>query len=142
MRCDVQGGMVSSISVRYQRIDGQFRLLTIVLLAVGVGVFGFIPGMGIPGFLAYGLPDAVFSVLFGPLGYRSIFEYPSMQGDAAAWPLAILCTWLLPPGLVLAYVVGFRLMTKRPRWQRHVAYWAVLFLYGCGLTVLGIVLVR
>ncbi len=73
-----------------------------VLAAILVTVFGFIPGMGIPG--------ALIILMVSPLPYTaSLFE--SLKGDTG-WSAAIVLTLLGPALALVTYVLSYGVIQK------------------------------
>lgn len=113
--------------------SGQWRISSVMLLALAIMIFGFIPLMGLPGALVVVTSDLFISTTVGKVfGYRGIVDLP--LGDNA-WGLMIYATWLWPVSIVAGYVLGFRLLRKKRTLVRWLAFLAVMALWAIVVTL-------
>jgi len=89
-----------------------------IIIALAIGIFGFIPGMGIPGALVLTTGEAL-SGLFG-------YHFYCLEGDRA-WPAAILTTWVWPIWIPISYYLCFRLFKTESKRQRWLTFVVALF---------------
>lgn len=97
-------------------------------VAIALAVFGFIPGMGLPGAIVFAAFSLVAELVYG----RGIINRIS---DDAIWPIAIFMTWLWPISLPVGWLVGWGVMGRFPQTTKTLAMLAVMVLWGLGLTL-------
>jgi hypothetical protein len=97
-------------------------------VAIALAVFGFIPGMGLPGAIVFAAFALVAELVYG----RGIINRLS---DDAIWPIAIFMTWLWPISIPVGWLVGWGAFGHFPRAAKILAMGAVMALWGLGLTL-------
>ena len=98
-----------------------------IVAAIAIGVFGFIPGMGIPGALAIGIG----SIIISP------FYELKILGSQVAWPAAILATWIFPVFIPIGFYLAYRKLKDKRTWIKHLTFLLVLYI-GSVLVTVGI----
>lgn len=97
-------------------------------VAIALAVFGFIPGMGLPGAIVFAAFAVVAELVYG----RGIINRLS---DDAIWPIAILMTWLWPISIPVGWLVGWGLLGRFPQATKILAMGMVMVLWGLALTL-------
>ncbi len=97
-------------------------------VAIALAVFGFVPGMGLPGALVFTTFALVAELVYG----KGIINRIS---DDAIWPIAIFMTWLWPISIPVGWLVGWGLLGHSPKATKTLATAAVMVLWGLGLTL-------
>lgn len=104
------------------------RFVRLCALALALAIFGFLPGMGIPGALILEFCDPLLWLM------RSALQYPGIPVNPNVWGAAILTTLLWPWSIPAGYALGFVALRRHPQWVRIGALLFVMVLWGLVLT--------
>lgn len=98
-----------------------------ILAAIAIGVFGFIPGMGIPGGIAIALGTSLLSPVY----------HCKILAPDVVWPAAILATWIIPIFIPLGFWISYRKLEKKNSWIKLLVFTLTL-VAGSVLVTIGI----
>ncbi len=114
---------------------GQWRVSTVVLMALALMIVGFIPLLGLPGAIVIALGDAALQLLgAGYLGYQSFNSLPGNGSDTYQWGAAIIATWLWPVCLVVAHALAFRVLYAQKKWIQWLTFSGILLAWAMAVT--------
>ncbi len=108
-----------------------------IIIAVCLAVFGFIPGMGIPGALVLCIGQIVLEPIM-KLGGQQVI---ALSGDRA-WPAALLTTLVWPVFIPLSYFLRKRLYKGTHVQKRRLVFACLLLASAIITTVVIEVLAR
>lgn len=87
---------------------GYLGLRWAFIVAICIAIFGFIPGMGLPGAVVF----LVASFCIEPFYHLQCLEAQRM------WPAALLATWLYPLFIPLGFWLAYRKVSKKFKKRR------------------------
>tara|TARA_Y100001978_G_C23272177_1_gene236386 strand:- start:71 stop:466 length:396 start_codon:yes stop_codon:yes gene_type:complete len=88
-----------------------------IIISIMIAVFGFIPGMGLPGALVM----TVANLCISPFHKLQCMEMNQ------AWGAALFATWIFPVFIPFAYYAGFKKIPKKFKYRRYAVFLFVLF---------------
>ena len=97
------------------------------IVAICIAIFGFIPGMGLPGAIAILLTNLIVS----PFYHLHCLESQKI------WTSSLMATGLFPIFVPLAFWLGFRKVPRRNKYLRYSVFFLVLL--SGAMLVTGIV---
>lgn len=97
------------------------RMWVVVVAAFFFTLFGFIPGLGLPGALMLVVGGLLLLPLWALWPALNMGEWPSHAGWGAAIMLEL--TWF--PFLIIAYVFVFRVLREKPPYTRWYAWLSI-----------------